>query len=72
MFGCRGVLTHWEADARRCSFLQLYPVSLVGGMEFVKLLKRLHPSMPIIPANGISLGEYSHFCVEVTEARVVW
>uniref|UniRef100_A0A7I4F9Q5 Uncharacterized protein n=1 Tax=Physcomitrium patens TaxID=3218 RepID=A0A7I4F9Q5_PHYPA len=70
-----GVMSPSEIlQARRwgASCLKLYPVSLVGGMEFVKLLKRLHPSMPIIPANGISLGEYSHFCVEVTEARVVW
>jgi 2-keto-3-deoxy-6-phosphogluconate aldolase len=45
--------------------LQLYPVSLMGGIQYVKMLKQLFPDLPIIPANGISLGErsaYVHLC----------
>ncbi|KAG0555866.1 hypothetical protein KC19_11G009300 [Ceratodon purpureus] len=53
-----GMPNFGSPHAQSFYILQLYPVSLLGGIQYVKMLKLLFRSLPIIPANGISLGEY--------------
>ncbi|KAG0627854.1 hypothetical protein M758_2G233000 [Ceratodon purpureus] len=68
-----GAMTPSEIlQARRwgASCVKLYPVSLMGGIQYVKMLKLLFPSLPIIPANGISLDAVESY-LQVGSTAVV-
>jgi len=68
-----GAMTPSEIlQARRwgASCVKLYPVSMMGGIQYVEMLKKLFPNIPIIASNGICLDSVKSY-LQVGSAAVI-
>jgi 2-dehydro-3-deoxyphosphogluconate aldolase/(4S)-4-hydroxy-2-oxoglutarate aldolase len=52
------VLTAWKAGS---DFVKIFPCSLVGGDNYIRMLRRPFPDIPIIAAGGVTQQNAAHF-----------
>ncbi len=52
------VLAAWKAGS---DFVKIFPVSLMGGDNYIRMLRRPFPDIPIIAAGGVTQQNAAHF-----------
>jgi 2-dehydro-3-deoxyphosphogluconate aldolase/(4S)-4-hydroxy-2-oxoglutarate aldolase len=62
------VLAAWKAG---CDFVRIFPVSLVGGDNFIRALRRSFPEIPLIAAGGVTQQNAAYYLLAGASALSV-